>query len=293
MNRESKDLVASSFAVKDSTIASNVLDVFRSLHGHHYRVHALTNIVATNLTANTILALGGVPSMTDLQEEMVEAVKTSDALLVNLGTPSKEKIQALQLATETAKQYHKPWVLDPVFVEKFSLRLLLAKNLIALRPHIIRGNHHEMRALLASYTDANHSQEPLDVATHLARISETVIVSTGEIDIITDGTNSVSSSLGSPMQALTTGMGCALGAILATLLAMGSEDTFAAAIAGIVLVGTAAQQAELNCQGPGSFPAAFLDMLYELSCLKDTDSLSHVLDHTNLRLLNPIPTGNV
>jgi len=91
------------------------------------RVHCITNNVAQNFTANILLSLGCVPSMTLSPEEIAGFVAGSDALLVNLGTFDAERRQAVELAIGAATGKKIPWVLDPVFVDRSAPRADFAR----------------------------------------------------------------------------------------------------------------------------------------------------------------------
>ena len=97
------------------TIAADLLDRLRA---QRPRVHCITNSVAQAFTANVLLAAGAVPSMTVDPEEIADFVAGADALLVNLGTLDPERRQATGIAVEVATSKRKPWVLDPVFIDR-------------------------------------------------------------------------------------------------------------------------------------------------------------------------------
>ena len=67
-------------------LASAAADILQQLRARGPRVHCITNTVAQNFTANVLLALGCVPSMTLAAGEIGDFVARSQALLVNLGT---------------------------------------------------------------------------------------------------------------------------------------------------------------------------------------------------------------
>src|SRR5262249_20755011 len=81
------------------------------------RVHCVTNAVAQTFSANMLLALGAVPSMTIAPDEVGEFTARADALLINLGTFDAERRAAAEIAIKKATEAGRPWVLDPVFVE--------------------------------------------------------------------------------------------------------------------------------------------------------------------------------
>ncbi|KAL3118427.1 hypothetical protein niasHT_005936 [Heterodera trifolii] len=82
-------------------------------------VHCLTNQVASNFTANVLLAIGAVPAMvvTVCHKHKVRSFTAhSDALSVNLGTLTSAQKDAIKAAVQSAVEADIPWVLDPVAV---------------------------------------------------------------------------------------------------------------------------------------------------------------------------------
>src|SRR5262249_2398992 len=77
------------------------------------RVHCITNAVAQNISANMLLALGAVPSMTIAPDEVGEFVARADALLVNLGTFDAERPAAAGIAIGSIAPANRPWLLAP------------------------------------------------------------------------------------------------------------------------------------------------------------------------------------
>src|SRR5476651_1064659 len=122
-------------------------DVLARLRAQSPRVHCITNSVAQTLTANTLLAVGAVPSMTIAPEEIGGFVKRAGALLVNLGTFDAGRRAASAIAIEAANELNLPWVLDPVFVDRSEPRAIYAKQLAVLAPKAMRLNHAEFSAL--------------------------------------------------------------------------------------------------------------------------------------------------
>src|SRR5215210_6741657 len=111
------------------------------------RVHAITNAAAQVLTANVLLAAGGIPSLTISPDEITAFATRADALLINLGTLDNERRAAIPWGIAAAKAQHKPWVLDPVFVDASPPRLELARLCLAGTPCAIRCNGAEFAAL--------------------------------------------------------------------------------------------------------------------------------------------------
>src|SRR5262245_3659922 len=82
------------------------------IKGASPRVHCITNTVAQTLTANVLLAVGAVPSMTSAVDEVAIFVRGASALLVNLGTFDAERRAAAAVALDAATEEGRPWVLD-------------------------------------------------------------------------------------------------------------------------------------------------------------------------------------
>ena len=114
--------------LRASDLPDIAADILARIRTRKPRVHCITNTVAQAFTANVLLAVGAVPSMTVAPEEIVAFVTSADALLVNLGTLDRERREAAETAIETAADERRPWVLDPVFVERSQPRTALAKS---------------------------------------------------------------------------------------------------------------------------------------------------------------------
>src|ERR1700688_277671 len=126
-------------------------DVLARIKSRAPRVHCITNSVAQAYTANMLLAAGAIPSMTISPEEIAAFVGGGDALLVNLGTLDAERRTAIELALGAVGQGDKgpgkPWVLDPVFIERSPARAQFAQSPGRRKPAAVRLNHHEFAAL--------------------------------------------------------------------------------------------------------------------------------------------------
>jgi hydroxyethylthiazole kinase len=237
----------------DPHLAGRLLDRLRD---DRVRVHAITNAAAQSLTANVILAAGGVPSLTVASDEIAAFTASAAALLINLGTLDDERRRAIPRAIATAKLHHKPWILDPVFVNASPARLELARLCLAGGPAVLRCNAAEFEAL------AGTAAEP-DAIMDFARGYGTVVAVTGSTDVVTDGERVVRIGNGHPLMTRVTAMGCAATALVAAMAAL-HADRVEAAAAALVATGVAGELAAERAQGPGTFEPAFLDALYEL-----------------------------
>jgi hydroxyethylthiazole kinase len=229
-------------------------------------VQCLTNIVVAGWTANVLLAIGAAPAMVDNPHESGEFAVIAGGVLVNLGTPYDDTAAAMHLAVAGAKRSGTPWVLDPVAAGALGWRTGLAQQLLSeARPTIIRGNASEILALAGGKggrgADSVHSPEDAaEVATGLAYRQQSVVAVSGPTDHITDGVRMVLVSNGHPWLTRVTGVGCALGALMAAFAAV-VPDALVAATAATATLTVAADSAAKESRGPGSFAVALLDQL--------------------------------
>lgn len=245
---------ASKFVADGADHAVSVLTKIRSVAP---RIHAITNSVAQQFTANMLLAAGAVPSMTTSAEEIGDFVTGSNALLINLGTLDDERRHAIGLTVVAARASKLPWVLDPVFVDRSQSRLALAKTLMQRSPTVMRCNLTEFTALSGCAAEEEQARRT-------AQQNSSVIALTGTVDLITDGRRLARIENGHPMMARITAMGCAGSALIAAALAVES-DAWVAAVGALTFLGIAGEIAAKRGKGPGTFAAAILDAVYEMT----------------------------
>jgi hydroxyethylthiazole kinase len=220
------------------------------------RVHCITNTVAQNLTANVLLALGAVPSMTVAPEEVPDFTATANAVLINLGTLDPMRRSASLAAVEVAKEEGRPWVLDPVFTDISRPRFAFARELVAREPSAVRLNATEFATL------SGRDPTVEGVAAYALEIVSTIAL-TGPSDLVTDGLRHLLIENGHPLMTKVTAMGCAGSAVAAAFLAV-ERDPVAAVAASLAVMGLAGERAGQEARGPGSFAVAVLDALAAL-----------------------------
>lgn len=213
-------------------------------------VHCLTNTVVQGFTANMLLALGAIPSMSSDITEVRDFVGGASALLVNLGTLDAARIEANTTAIETANSNSIPWILDPVLIDRAPARCKMARELMLRRPALIRGNAGEIAML---ETDAKT----------LAQKTGAIVAVTGETDYVTDGNREIGIEGGHMLMSRVTGVGCAGTALLGAFCSISDTADYLTAVAdGLRLLARAGEQAAMDAPGPGSFAAALMDEIY-------------------------------
>ncbi len=231
-------------------------------------VHCLTNIVVAGFTANVLLALGASPAMVENAEEAGPFAQVAGAVLVNLGTLSGEREAAMRAAAAAAEGASRPWVLDPVAVGALEHRTLLARELLGHGPTVIRGNASEIASLAGMAGAAGRgvdskmgSGAAVGAARELARSSGAVVAVSGAVDYVTDGRQVLEVPGGDVLMTRVTGVGCALGAVMAALLAVVSDPLTAARDASAILKEAGSRAASPPPPGPGTFAVRLLDAL--------------------------------
>ncbi|WP_298819354.1 hydroxyethylthiazole kinase [uncultured Roseibium sp.] len=230
-----------------------VFELLQRVRKREPRVHAITNAVAQGFTANVLLALGAIPSMTIAPQEVASFAAGADALLVNLGTLDETRRVAIPLAVAAARDNEHPVLIDPVFVNLSPVRCAFAKELLVCQPDLVRLNEAEQSALF---------QERADAEALIAK--GTVLAVTGERDKIESRERDFHLLNGDPLMARVTATGCAGGAVLAAFASV-EKDTALAAAAGLSVFNIAGEVAAGLAAGPGTFVPELLDALYNLS----------------------------
>ncbi|MET0172066.1 MAG: hydroxyethylthiazole kinase [Agrobacterium vaccinii] len=231
--------------------AQEVAGVLSRVREQRPRVHCLMNTVVQKFTADGITAVGAVPSMTSSQEEIESFVTKVGALTINLGTLDAARRDVIRMAVKVANAAGKPWIIDPVHCDYSPSRLDFARELITLRPTIVRGNVAEMNVI--------------------GDVGGALRIQTGSQDLLTDTTREVTIRNGHPWMAKVTGTGCLSGGVIAGFMAV-EPDAMLAATAALTVTGVSAQLAAEHARGPGTFEAAFLDAL---NAIDTADIVSH------------------
>ena len=152
-------------------------------------VHCITNYVAMNIAANTLLAAGASPAMIHTPEETDDFARIVGALTVNIGTISPAWLEGMRRGIFAASEAGVPWVLDPVAHFATPYRSAAARELLEMRPTILRGNASEILALGGGQSEAKgvDAKDPVAAAEaagiKLAQQFGCVVVITSDVDV--------------------------------------------------------------------------------------------------------------
>jgi hydroxyethylthiazole kinase len=241
------------------------------IRDQHPLLHHITNFVVMNDTANATLAIGALPVMAHAKEEVAEMVGAAGALVLNPGTLTPEWVEAMLIAGKRANELGTPIVYDPVGVGATKLRNETGQKFLdQLCLAVIRGNSGEVGALAGAggvvkgVESVEGVNDPVAVAKMLAKKYNTVVAITGKRDIVSDGTRVFGVDNGHVMLKTITGTGCMSTTMVAAFCAV-EKDYLVAATAALACYGLAAQRAARHAKAPGSFRAALLDAIYQLT----------------------------
>ena len=248
------------------------------------RVHCITNYVTANDCANILLACGASPIMADCPEESAEITSLCGALVINLGTPNPQRLEAMLISGKKANELGIPVVFDPVgagasrFRNDFALKLLRE-----VRLSIIRGNLSEIRSL-AGASSNKHGVDTTDIisdasiqsaaelAGKLSLKTGAVTAITGETDVVADSYSAYCIHNGNPIMSSITGCGCMLSALMGAFSAVTDDILKAAteAVTAMDVCGQTAAEQLLPHEGNASCRNRLIDAVY----LLNTDTLT-------------------
>ncbi|EFC49686.1 thiamine-phosphate pyrophosphorylase [Naegleria gruberi] len=203
-------------------------------------IHNLTNNVVTTQTANSLLAIGASPVMSQYHEEISDMVGIASGVLINIGTLDEYSIKAMHLAAKRANELGKPVILDPVGYgatkarEATVLELLLNHKIT-----ILKGNYGEIGRIhgnagfaklkgVDSESNSSNLPEMDKVVSELAQKFGCVVCMTGPVDVISDGSDIIHVYHNEPNLQHLTGVGCMTGAIQAAFASVCSNPLIAA-----------------------------------------------------------------
>ncbi len=272
----------------------NLFEVSRRVREASPLVVNITNYVVMNNSANALLAVGASPVMCHAHSEIESMVGICGALVVNIGTLDEYWVETMLRAAREADRLGKPWVLDPVGAGATPYRDEALKQLVALRPTVIRGNASEVMAVARAMGGENcataaeggaapttkgvdstaASGEALAAARWLSDRFGSVVCVSGESDIVVSDGRVVRVNNGSTMMTRVTGLGCSCSAVMGAFVAV-VEDRSEAVTAAAAMFALCGQIAAAEAPGPGTLQVRLLDKLYNIT-REEFDSLVDV-----------------
>ena len=236
-------------------------------------VYQITNIVSAQLQADCVALLGGVSIMSPQIGEAAEIAAACDALLINIGTPPNDARELYLAAARAAAAAKRPIVMDAVGYGFSRFRTEAADALLSeIKFSVIKGNFSEIAALCGEgcaprgVSSERVENGAAEITAECAKKFGAAVYCTGDRDFLADGAGVRREVIegGSPLLAMTSGIGCALGSATALFCAL--DEPFEASRRALKLFRRAAALAEKDSAsaGPYSFRTAFMDWLAEL-----------------------------
>lgn len=235
-------------------------------------VHSITNLVAINFNANTLLAAGASPVMAHAHEEVVDMVGIAQALVLNIGTLDSYWIDSMRLALVAASRRGIPVVLDPVGAGATPYRNKCVELLLKTAlPTVVRGNGSEIMSVAGATVQTRGvdssagTHDALGAAQALVQRTQGVVCVSGQTDHVLDVKQRWARlSNGHEWMTKITGVGCSATALIGAFCAV-QPDAWRATVAAMALLGVAGEVAAAKviargC-GVGSMQIALLDEL--------------------------------
>jgi hydroxyethylthiazole kinase len=233
-------------------------------------VHHITNWVTIADCAQVVKSIGGSPVMAHAPEEVVDMVQIASALVLNIGTLTRELVESMKAAATAARNRDVPVLLDACgagatpFRDQKSLELLDSGTI-----RLIKGNASEIArvggaSIRTKGVDAGEVEGDLvPLAEKLALERAATVVVTGAVDIVTDGRTTWRIGNGHPMMTHVVGTGCMAASVIGAFAAVEPALPLAAA-AALACYGVAAEIAAEKSNGPVAFKERLLDSLHSL-----------------------------
>ncbi len=233
-------------------------------------VHNIANGVSIHQCAGITLAAGARPVMADYYRDVVYITAGADALALNMGMMSDERLRAMKAAAKTASDKGIPIVIDPVGLGSSEYRRECFGELLkTAAPAVIRGNENEIRAAISGEsvgrgidfdgcTDIDGLKR---LASEAAQALGATVFISGEYDAVSDGRRTAVFKTGDPMLKRVTGAGCMLTSLIGAYAAANSDSLMASVVAGM-LFGEGARLAVQKGCASGTAAAAITDEIY-------------------------------
>ncbi|MDA3797715.1 MAG: hydroxyethylthiazole kinase [Kiritimatiellae bacterium] len=227
--------------------------IFENVKIKNPLIHHITNYVTVNDCANIQIACGGSPIMADCVDEMVDMSNICQGLVLNIGTLNHCQVESMILAGKAYNKQDKSIILDPVGCGATKLRTDTTFKIIEeLELSIIRGNLSEIKTIYGNSgntkgVDAAEEdqinvetiEQTVDMAKTLAKTLKTIIVITGKMDVVTDGTVTYVVKNGHSSMANVSGTGCMLTSILCAYICANPDNPVKACAVATGLMGLA------------------------------------------------------
>ena len=256
-------------------------DMLENVRAKNPLIHNITNYVTVNDCANILIACGASPIMADDSDEAAQMTAICGGLNINIGTLNKNTIPSMFAAGLESNRLGHATVLDPVGAGASVLRTQTAHELLQkTKLPAIKGNTSEIKTLqkgcgntrgvdadAADGIDDSNEQAVVKAAMSFAERTGSVIIVTGQTDIVADSECAYVIKNGCAMMGKITGAGCMLSAMLTAYLAANKDNRLEAAAAAVTAMGVCGELASERMSaidGNSSYRNYLIDAVYNL-----------------------------
>ncbi|VVB66457.1 Hydroxyethylthiazole kinase [Candidatus Gugararchaeum adminiculabundum] len=251
----------------------NAYAVYKLVGDEKPLIHHITNWVTIYDCAQVTRTIGALPVMAHAPEEVEQMAGISDALVLNIGTLTRELIGSMVLAGKAANKKGIPVILDAVGAGATKFRTDKTKELLNfIRIDIVKGNAGELATIagvksqVRGVESVSVSGDRTEIAKRVAKENNCIAVITGKQDIIADAGGKVYLvDNGHELMGKIVGTGCMAASVIASFAAV-ERDYAKASAAALCCYGIAGELAAKSAgnKGPGSFKQSLFDELANL-----------------------------
>lgn len=191
-------------------------------------VHSIVSKIGVFEICNFTLATGAKIICAEAIEEVEEVTKNADSLTISLANINMTRFESQKSALESANRNNKPVSIDVVGVGISDYRRNILNELFKIKvPEVIKGNFTEIESLFKGYKTIgidelescqNDISYKKKVVKDLSKKLNAVVLSTGEVDIISNGEDVITISNGSDFMPQIVATGCILNSIIGAYL---------------------------------------------------------------------------
>ena len=247
-------------------------------------IHCITSQIAINDCANLLLAIGVSPIMAEHPNEVADITAMSKGLSVSLANITDARAESIGISLKTAKENNIGSVIDVVGITCSHYRMGLCSSYISQwHPSVIKGNVSEILKLAdvsiagaagaltpaaghvsgvdvsdADRVSARNVEKLKSVAAIVSRLAayyKCVVLATGEVDIISNGEETIGLCNGTPSMSRITGTGCMLSCMTASYMSV--LEPFDAVMLATSVLNISAEIAENMVRGSNAGRNAF------------------------------------
>ena len=243
-------------------------------------IHAITNPIAINMVAHSILFQGAKAICAEHPDEMEDIVKISESLSVNLGNITDSRIKSIELAVKFANEKNIPVIIDLVGVGASKLRYEFSKKLLEnYKFSLIKGNGSEILAISGYESNAKgidvgekdrlngeNIEKFIKISKKLCQKYQTSFLITGKTDILLDENRYFLIENGCENLSKITATGCMLTSLISTFLSVCSP--IEASILGLLILEISGEISEKD-----RLYSFFVNLMDNISSISDDEIL--------------------